>query len=255
MAGEHGQGATVADDGDRLLADRHVVAELRLGCADDARRRRTPGPAAAGVPGPIRRPTRSSKKTIRPVVGRTCATASQPSGVRGHPQHQVGEGQVGQQLPVTDQQVQPLGLLRSQRGPFAQHVGQGGHGPEPECGPGPAARPAQVVADPLRMTPRRRAQRHRQRGDAGVLDPLDARQRGAGPGERVGVGLGPLRRSARPRSGRGRWRQDRRGERLQHGVQVVAQRTTGQGVPAVVARQPVTRVSIPSMPNCSDVAK
>ena len=37
---------------------------------------------------------------------------------RGHPQHDVGEGEIGEQLPVADEQVQPLdvGLARSPLG-------------------------------------------------------------------------------------------------------------------------------------------
>ena len=65
------------------------------------------------------------------MVGRIWATGDDsgaPSPV-GHPQHQVGEGQVGEQLPVGDQQVQPLQVRVSEGGVLAYEVVQAGHPP------------------------------------------------------------------------------------------------------------------------------
>ena len=60
----------------------------------------------------IRSPTTSSNSEVAPVVGPHLGRG--PVDVRvvvGHPQHQVGEAEVGEQLPLRDQQLEPA-LLR-----------------------------------------------------------------------------------------------------------------------------------------------
>ena len=85
--------------------------------------------------------------------------------LRRQPQHQVGERQVGQQLPVADQQVQPLGLLRTSAvWSRTRSVSVGtttlrrrvDHGPRRARAAGAVRKGhGHVVAAPLRMTPRR----------------------------------------------------------------------------------------------------
>ena len=57
---------------------------------------------------------------------------------RAHPEHEVGEGEVGDELPVADEQVQPVDVVVGQIGPPAQELAEGGHDPS-LC----------VAADPL----------------------------------------------------------------------------------------------------------
>ena len=45
------------------------------------------------------------------------------------PEDEVGEGEVGDELPVTDEQVQPLDVVVGQVGPPAQELAQGCHVP------------------------------------------------------------------------------------------------------------------------------
>lgn len=46
---------------------------------------------------------------------------------RGNPQHEVGEGEVGEQLPLRDQQMQPLEIGVTESGVLAYEVVHGGH--------------------------------------------------------------------------------------------------------------------------------
>ena len=55
-----------------------------------------------------------------------------------HPEHEVGERQVGDELPVTDEQVQPLDVVVGQVGPPTQELAQGCHDPS-LCEPRTAA--------------------------------------------------------------------------------------------------------------------
>ncbi len=56
----------------------------------------------------------------------------------GNPQHEVGEGEVGEQLPLRDQQMQPLEIGVTESGVLADEVVHGGHICERTWGFGPA---------------------------------------------------------------------------------------------------------------------
>ena len=80
-------------------------------------------------PVPARVPTTSSRKVVGPVVGRIWASATQPEPSRSaaHKTRYVGEGQVGEQLPVRDQSVQPVDVRLGQRGEPMANVSERRH--------------------------------------------------------------------------------------------------------------------------------
>ena len=66
-------------------------------------------------------PTTSSTCAVGPVVGRICAAAQKPRPVPvGQPQHQVGEGQVGDDLPVRDEQLRATASSAASRSACAR---------------------------------------------------------------------------------------------------------------------------------------
>ena len=95
------------DDGDGLLADGDVVVPLRVAVA---------APGASSRPGRAVAAPRSGaacrRGRRRRPSGRCSAGSGRPPASlrhRGrHPQHEVGERQVREHLPVPDEQVQPL---------------------------------------------------------------------------------------------------------------------------------------------------
>src|SRR5260370_12309235 len=76
------------------------------------------------------------------------------------PENQVGERQVGQQLPVGNERVQPLKAGPGQLRVPADEVGQGGHlaiiapGPPPPPAPAPPTPPPPPPLSPLLPPPR-----------------------------------------------------------------------------------------------------
>ena len=72
-------------------------------------------------------PTWSSWYAVGAVVGRTCATQRNPPSGHRHPQQQVGEGQVGEQLPVAGEPVQLIDVGRGQSGVLLDEITQRGH--------------------------------------------------------------------------------------------------------------------------------
>jgi hypothetical protein len=72
---------------------------------------------------------------------------------RPHPEQEVGEGEVGDELPVADEQVQPVDVMVGQVGAPAQELAQGRHDPSLcAVGPvrliGPCRSPDCVVSGP-----------------------------------------------------------------------------------------------------------
>ena len=61
-------------------------------------------------------PTASANSTVGAVFGRTCATATSARVVTTHPHQEIGEGQVGQQLPLADHRVQMVDRVAWQDG-------------------------------------------------------------------------------------------------------------------------------------------
>ena len=90
--------------------------------------RRTRCRAGGRRPAGTKVPTTSSTYAVGPVVGRIWAPAQKPAllAVR-QPQHQVGEGQVGDDLPVGQEQVQPGHVLVVEVRVDTDELGQGRH--------------------------------------------------------------------------------------------------------------------------------
>ena len=127
MPREHRDDLAAADDGDGLLPHRQVVAPSRVALARRSAARRGAASSSDGGPRGDARPDHVVEEDGRPVVGRTCATATPRVAVVRHPQHEVGEREVGEQLPVADQQVQPLDVVVGQVGAPAHEIAQGCH--------------------------------------------------------------------------------------------------------------------------------
>ena len=71
----------------------------------------------------------SSTYAVGPVVGPHLAARPEAAALAvGQPQHQVGEGQVGDDLPVRLEQLQPGDVLVVEVGVAAHELGQGRHG-------------------------------------------------------------------------------------------------------------------------------
>ena len=154
MPRDHRERAALPHDGDGLLADRHVVAEDRVLLAHDPLvevglvEQRLTAPVRCGGP------TTSSKNTIWPVVGRTCATRQPALEATRHPQDEVAEGQVRDQLPVTDEQLQPLDLGGREVGGGLEHLVEGGHaGSLIGDAAAPQASPSTLTRSPTEMVP------------------------------------------------------------------------------------------------------
>ena len=99
--------------GDRLDPHRHVVAPLGVALADQPAAARTPRPAAVAARSARRCPTHVVDERRR--AGRGAHLARRPEALPlavGQPQHQVGERQVGDDLPVRHQQLQPAARPR-----------------------------------------------------------------------------------------------------------------------------------------------
>ena len=101
-------------------------------------------------------PTTSSTSAVGPVVGRICPAAQNPSPLAvGQPEHQVGEGQVGDDLPVRHQQLQPLHVLVVEVRVAAHQVDEGRHrthGSDVRKPLGRTGSPPEPVAGCARMT-------------------------------------------------------------------------------------------------------
>ena len=128
VPGQHGDRMALAHDRDRLLAHRDVVGvPVRVALAQD------PGLV-------VRRVDLHPPTPLDPVADLVLEEDHRP-GDRPHvraghpgravvlrqPEHQVGERQVRQQLPVPDEQVQPLGVGHRQGGAVAHQVGKRRH--------------------------------------------------------------------------------------------------------------------------------
>ena len=109
-----------------------VARHLHLPHAQDALLGLRPRPAAArrgrdrpsGRPGRRRRRGARSSAAHGPLPPKGVAVPAARAGRWPHPEDEVGEGQVGNQLPVTNQQVQPLDLGVAESGPAAQELTQ-----------------------------------------------------------------------------------------------------------------------------------
>ena len=118
---------SAATYGDRLHADRHVVAPLGVALADqpaalEGRSSRGRRPVGTNVPDDV--VDECGRAGRRPhLAGRPEAPALP---VR-QPQHQVGEGEVGDDLPVRHQQLQPRHVLVVEVRVAAHQIGQGRH--------------------------------------------------------------------------------------------------------------------------------
>ena len=134
----------LADDRDGLVADRNPGRPLRVAFPADP----------AFLHGHVEeRPGAGRPHGADHVVGdrrgrrhRADLGECHPAGavVQLRPQHQVGEGQVGQQLPVGQQHVQPVDVGLGQPGLAQRKVGQGRH----------AAIIASAAAWPVPLSPR-----------------------------------------------------------------------------------------------------
>ena len=76
----------------------------------------------------MRSPTTSSNSEVAPVKGRIWAAAQKTFGIAvEHPQHQVGEAQIGEQLPLRDQQLQPVMVALREVGVLGDDLRHGRH--------------------------------------------------------------------------------------------------------------------------------
>jgi len=155
MPGDHRQRASLAHDRDGLLADGHVVPPLRVKTTHDAQLGE--GLVQQRAVPPVQAPAHDIvEEDHRPGGGADVSRRVPPALGRRDPQDEVGEGQVRQELPVAEQQMQPLRIRGVQVSLLSKHVVQGWHIAERSPIPYPASVcPGQMVADPLRMTPRR----------------------------------------------------------------------------------------------------
>src|ERR1035437_2074056 len=155
MPGEHRQSTSLADDGDGFLTNGRVVTPLGIASSHDPQlAERLVQQWAAPPVDPS--PHDVVEEHHRPGGGSDVGSRVPPARSRRNPQDQVRKGQVRQQLPVPQKQMQPLNVDGIQIGLFTKHIVQGWHSLERSpatCGS--SASPAQMVADPLRMTPRK----------------------------------------------------------------------------------------------------
>ena len=232
MPGDDGERPALADHGHGLLADRELLTRtgsLPRTIERGAERLVQHPPMARGARQPHDVLVEDHGPGVGPYVGDR-PPVPRPS---RHPQDQVGEGQVGDELPVPDDVVQPLdsagsGSAVEERRASARVVTTG----EPNGSGG------QVEELPARTTERRVRRATESAAMLGLssrwipasevrrpLDDVDVGRRPRLEGVR-GLAVGPTRRSPRGPPG----------HRLEHRVEVVAQRAPGQGVPAVLAR-------------------
>src|SRR6476469_1720307 len=222
-------------------------------------------------------PTWSSKKTIWPVVGRTCATASHCTGDRRTQMTRSAKDRSDSSC-----QSPTSRCSHSESAPFNPECSWRSSASVGTARDYPAGRlprpPASTVwscctscrrwccyhhiqRDRTRDMSRdmtcdmtcedsggsgglagaeHRAQRpegNRQGSQPRVVEALDTVQRGLGPLQRVPVGVRPVLEPLRRGVTAVAGDEDRPGERLEHRVEVVAHRPAGQGVPPVVTRQ------------------
>ncbi len=124
----------------------------------------------------------------RPALG----DRDEVAGPRGQPQHEVGEGQVGDDLPVPHEQVQPLDVGGVEVGVAGDQVAQGGHPDSLGRAPRTAAAGPDRRRPPADRRPRARAG-PRQRAARGRTADAGARALTSG---RPGTVAAPTRRSA-----------------------------------------------------------
>ena len=191
---DDGQHPALPQHRDRLLAHRHVARPVGVALPADpllvVRRVQLRPPAARSLRadevvmvrrGPGRRPD-------------VCRSNEATAVAHRQPQHEVGEREVGEQLPVGQQPVQPLDVLAGQRGAWRE-VGERGHGLEPRVPPvssrsepEPPEHRSRQGAYPAHHGP------ERTRHPDGLLPGTD----GLGDGPGHGVRGGGERRSGRP---------------------------------------------------------
>ncbi len=127
VAGDHPEHLALAPHRDRLDPDRHLLAPLRIALAHDP----------TLVVGGVQQGAAAARDEVadhvvlvggRAGVGPHLGDRDVPDAVPGgDPQDQVGEGQVGEQLPLRDQHVQPLHIGTGQGGVAADEFVQRGH--------------------------------------------------------------------------------------------------------------------------------
>ena len=131
--------------GDRLHAHRHLVAPLGVALADQSAA--LEGQVEQGSPpGRHERPDDVVDEGGR--AGRGPHLAGRPEAAAlpvRQPQHQVGEGEVGDDLPVRHQQLQPGHVLLVEVRVAAHQIGQGRHGAQVRWKP----RGLDALASPL----------------------------------------------------------------------------------------------------------
>ena len=128
VAGDDRDHPAAAPYRDRLHPHRHVVAPLGVALADQPALARRPRRSAAAGPTGTKVPITSSTYAVGPVVGRIWPAAQnpRPCAVR-QPEHQVGEGEVRDDLPVRLEQLQPGDVVAVEVGVAAHEIGQGRH--------------------------------------------------------------------------------------------------------------------------------
>ncbi len=141
VPGDHPEHPALPPDRDGLHPHRHVLTPLRVALADD--------------PALVQRHVQHRPTAARDQVADHVVQVRGGAGVRPHlrqrdvagavpgrhPQHQVGEGEVGEQLPLGHQEVDPLHIGAVQGGVVAHQLVQGRHPPTLSGPPGgPRAR-------------------------------------------------------------------------------------------------------------------
>ncbi len=131
VAGDHAEHPALAAHRDRLDPYRHLLAPLRVALADDP----------TLVQGGVQHRAAASGNEMAdhvvlvgggPGIGPHLGDGDITGAVQGgDPQHEIGEGQVGEQLPLRDQQMQPLEVGVAQSGVLAYEIVHGGHILEP----------------------------------------------------------------------------------------------------------------------------
>ena len=129
MPADHGEHAAGPHDRDRLLAHRHLARPVRVALPADPllveREVELWAPAARHL-GPDDVVVMGGRAGRRAHLG----DRDEAGALRERqPQHEVGEGQVGQQLPVRDQLVQPVDVVAAEVGPAGCDVLERGHAP------------------------------------------------------------------------------------------------------------------------------
>ncbi len=127
VAGDHPEHLALAPDRDRLDPDRDLLAPLRVALAHDP----------ALVEGGVQQWSAAARDEVAdhvvlvgggPGVGPHLRHRDVPDAVPGgDPQHQVGEGEVGEQLPLRDQHVEPFHVGPGEGGVAADEFVQRGH--------------------------------------------------------------------------------------------------------------------------------